>query len=86
MSFAELGKWLVIAGLGLALLGGVMCSWDTFPWQLGDITFKRRIWLLLSLVRHDRAQHPGDDCVEHHRSNCEQVKTKRVRLSLTAWS
>ena len=32
MSFAELGKWLVIAGLGLALLGGVM-------WLLGHIPF-----------------------------------------------
>jgi len=32
MSFAELGKWLVIAGLGLALLGGVM-------WLLGRIPF-----------------------------------------------
>ena len=32
MSFADLGKWLVIAGLGLALLGGVM-------WLLGHIPF-----------------------------------------------
>jgi len=32
MSFGELGKWLVIAGLGLALLGGVM-------WLLGRIPF-----------------------------------------------
>jgi hypothetical protein len=32
MTFAELGKWLVIAGLGLALLGGVM-------WLLGHIPF-----------------------------------------------
>ena len=32
MSFAELGKWLVIAGVGLALLGGVM-------WLLGRIPF-----------------------------------------------
>ncbi len=32
MSFAELGKWLVIAGLGLALLGGVM-------WLLGHLPF-----------------------------------------------
>jgi hypothetical protein len=32
MSFAELGKWLVIAGLGLLLLGGVM-------WLLGHIPF-----------------------------------------------
>jgi hypothetical protein len=32
MSFAELGKWLVIAGLGLALLGGVM-------WLLGRLPF-----------------------------------------------
>ncbi len=32
MSFAELGKWLVIAGLGLVLLGGVM-------WLLGHIPF-----------------------------------------------
>lgn len=32
MSFAELGKWLVIAGLGLALLGSVM-------WLLGHIPF-----------------------------------------------
>ena len=32
MSFAELGKWLVVAGLGLALLGGVM-------WLLGHIPF-----------------------------------------------
>jgi hypothetical protein len=32
MSFADLGKWLVIAGLGLALLGGVM-------WLLGRIPF-----------------------------------------------
>ena len=32
MSFSELGKWLVIAGLGLALLGGVM-------WLLGHIPF-----------------------------------------------
>ena len=32
MTFAELGKWLVFAGLGLALLGGVM-------WLLGHIPF-----------------------------------------------
>lgn len=32
MSFGELGKWLVSAGLGLALLGGVM-------WLLGRIPF-----------------------------------------------
>ena len=32
MSFAELGKWLAIAGLGLVLLGGVM-------WLLGHIPF-----------------------------------------------
>lgn len=32
MSFGELGKWLIIAGLGLALLGGVM-------WLLGRIPF-----------------------------------------------
>jgi hypothetical protein len=32
MTFADLGKWLVIAGLGLALLGGVM-------WLLGRIPF-----------------------------------------------
>ena len=32
MNLAELGKWLVIAGLGLALLGGVM-------WLLGRIPF-----------------------------------------------
>jgi hypothetical protein len=32
MSFGELGKWLVIGGLGLALLGGVM-------WLLGRIPF-----------------------------------------------
>jgi hypothetical protein len=32
MSFGELGKWLVIAGLGLALLGGVM-------WLLGRLPF-----------------------------------------------
>ena len=32
MSFGELGKWLVIAGLGLALLGSVM-------WLLGRIPF-----------------------------------------------
>ena len=32
MSFAELGKWLVIAGVGLALLGGVI-------WLLGHIPF-----------------------------------------------
>ncbi len=32
MSFAELGKWLVIAGLGLVLLGGVM-------WLLGHLPF-----------------------------------------------
>lgn len=32
MSFGELGKWLVIAGVGLALLGGVM-------WLLGRILF-----------------------------------------------
>ena len=30
MNFAELGKWLAVAGLGLALLGGVM-------WLLGHI-------------------------------------------------
>jgi hypothetical protein len=32
MSFGDMGKWLVIAGLGLALLGGVM-------WLLGRIPF-----------------------------------------------
>ncbi len=32
MNFAELGKWLAIAGLGLALLGGMM-------WLLGHIPF-----------------------------------------------
>jgi hypothetical protein len=32
MSFGELGKWLVLAGLGLVLLGGVM-------WLLGRIPF-----------------------------------------------
>ena len=32
MSFVELGKWLAIAGLGLALLGG-------FIWLLGHIPF-----------------------------------------------
>jgi hypothetical protein len=32
MTFTDLGKWLVIAGLGLALLGGVM-------WLLGRIPF-----------------------------------------------
>ena len=32
MSFGDLGKWLVIAGLGMALLGGVM-------WLLGRIPF-----------------------------------------------
>ena len=32
MSFTELGKWLLVAGLGLALLGGVM-------WLLGRIPF-----------------------------------------------
>jgi hypothetical protein len=32
MSFAELGKWLVIAGAGLVLLGGVI-------WLLGRIPF-----------------------------------------------
>jgi hypothetical protein len=32
MSFAELGKWLVIGGLGLVLLGGVI-------WLLGHIPF-----------------------------------------------
>jgi hypothetical protein len=32
MSFGELGKWLVIVGLGLALLGAVM-------WLLGRIPF-----------------------------------------------
>ncbi len=32
MNFAELGKWLAITGLGLALLGGVM-------WLLGHIPF-----------------------------------------------
>jgi hypothetical protein len=32
MSFGELGKWLVMAGLGLALLGVVM-------WLLGRIPF-----------------------------------------------
>jgi hypothetical protein len=32
MSFGDLGKWLVIVGLGLALLGGVM-------WLLGRIPF-----------------------------------------------
>ncbi|HSD83642.1 MAG TPA: DUF2905 domain-containing protein [Anaerolineae bacterium] len=32
MSFAELGKWLVVAGLGLALLGGVI-------WLLGHLPF-----------------------------------------------
>jgi hypothetical protein len=32
MSFTELGKWLVIAGGGLALLGGVF-------WLLGHIPF-----------------------------------------------
>ncbi len=30
MNFSEVGKWLVLAGLGLALLGGVM-------WLLGRI-------------------------------------------------
>ena len=32
MNFAELGKWLVVVGLGLALLGGVM-------WLLGRLPF-----------------------------------------------
>jgi hypothetical protein len=32
MSFADLGKWVLIAGLGLVLLGGVM-------WLLGRIPF-----------------------------------------------
>ncbi len=32
MSFGDLGKWLVLAGLGLVLLGGVM-------WLLGRIPF-----------------------------------------------
>ena len=32
MNFVELGKWLVVAGLGLALLGGVL-------WLLGHIPF-----------------------------------------------
>jgi hypothetical protein len=32
MNFADLGKWLIIAGLGLALLGGLM-------WLLGRIPF-----------------------------------------------
>jgi hypothetical protein len=32
MSFAELGKWLIIAGVGLALLGGAI-------WLLGHIPF-----------------------------------------------
>ena len=32
MNFTELGKWLVIAGGGLALLGGVV-------WLLGHIPF-----------------------------------------------
>ena len=32
MTFSELGKWLFIAGLGLALLGG-------FIWLLGCIPF-----------------------------------------------
>ncbi len=32
MTFIDLGKWLVIAGLGLALLGGLI-------WLLGHIPF-----------------------------------------------
>jgi hypothetical protein len=32
MSFSELGKWLVLAGLGLACLGGLI-------WLLGRIPF-----------------------------------------------
>ena len=32
MSFAEMGKWVVLTGLGLVLLGGVM-------WLLGHIPF-----------------------------------------------
>ena len=32
MSFAEMGKWLVIAGAGMVLLGGVI-------WLLGRIPF-----------------------------------------------
>jgi hypothetical protein len=32
MNFADLGKWLIIAGLGLALLGGLL-------WLLGRIPF-----------------------------------------------
>ncbi len=32
MSLAELGKWIAIAGVGLALLGGVI-------WLLGHIPF-----------------------------------------------
>ena len=32
MNFSELGKWLILAGLGVAALGGVM-------WLLGHIPF-----------------------------------------------
>ena len=32
MTFSEMGKWLVLAGLGLTLLGGVI-------WLLGHIPF-----------------------------------------------
>ena len=32
MTFSDMGKWLVLAGLGLTLLGGVM-------WLLGHIPF-----------------------------------------------